>query len=241
MHRTDTRTHTPEVIDLPEQTALARAQNAAVVTAASPEVMAQAITAYVSLQKTLDAALPDCIMRIQGRAFRKKNYWRAVATAFNLTLECAEERWEQFDGDWVCDVTYRAVAPNGRTAYGDGSCAFREKKGAQGTRHNVRSHAHTRAYNRAVSNLVGFGEVSAEEVDRESESEVVESGPMELVTFRQWLGWGVTKGGWTKDALGALLAPATNAEEVPENDRRGHVARIKAGPPKQPETPPENK
>ena len=34
------------------------------------------------------------------------------------------------------------------------------------TEHNVRSHAHTRAYARAVSNLVGFGEVSAEEVDR---------------------------------------------------------------------------
>jgi hypothetical protein len=37
---------------------------------------------------------------------------------------------------------------------------------AQATEHNIRSHAHTRAFNRAVSNLVGFGEVSAEEVER---------------------------------------------------------------------------
>jgi hypothetical protein len=32
------------------------------------------------------------------------------------------------------------------------------------TVHNVRGHAHTRAFNRAVSNLVGFGEVSADEI-----------------------------------------------------------------------------
>jgi len=34
---------------------------------------------------------------------------------------------------------------------------------SEATEHNVRGHAHTRAFNRAVSNLVGFGEVSAEE------------------------------------------------------------------------------
>jgi hypothetical protein len=39
----------------------------------------------------------------------------------------------------------------------------------QATEHNIRSHAHTRAFNRAVSNLVGFGEVSAEEIDRDDE------------------------------------------------------------------------
>jgi len=150
-----------------EPTALVRQQTAAVVTAASPAMMEEAITAYVQLQQTLDRALPNCIMTIQGRQFRKKNYWRAVTTAFNLTVEAVDERWEQFDGDWCCDVTYRATAPNGRAAFGDGSCSFREKRGAQGTRHNVRSHAHTRAYNRAVSNLVGFGEVSAEEVERD--------------------------------------------------------------------------
>lgn len=39
------------------------------------------------------------------------------------------------------------------------------------TEHNVRSHAHSRAYNRAISNCVGFGEVSAEEVDRDQLAE----------------------------------------------------------------------
>ena len=52
MTRTDSRTHTPEVIDPPEQRALARQQSAAVVQAASPEVMAGAIRAYVSEVKS---------------------------------------------------------------------------------------------------------------------------------------------------------------------------------------------
>jgi hypothetical protein len=70
--------------------------------------------------------------------------------------------------NYVYTVTYRATAPNGRSAVGDGTCAAAEKQRGRmkATDHNVRSHAHTRAWNRAVSNLVGFGEVSAEEVER---------------------------------------------------------------------------
>lgn len=41
----------------------------------------------------------------------------------------------------------------------------------EATEHNVRGHAHTRAFNRAVSNLVGFGEVSAEEADRDEDDD----------------------------------------------------------------------
>src|SRR5262245_14225214 len=37
----------------------------------------------------------------------------------------------------------------------------------EATEHNVRAHAHTRAFNRSVSNLIGFGEVSAEAVSLE--------------------------------------------------------------------------
>jgi hypothetical protein len=39
----------------------------------------------------------------------------------------------------------------------------------QATEHNVRSHAHTRAANRAISNLVAFGEVSYEEAERDDD------------------------------------------------------------------------
>lgn len=136
----------------------------------SGEQMAEAFRAYRQLQETLDRAMPDAIMQIQGRAFRKKAYWRAVRTAFNLDVTMVEEHREVLpDGNWGWLVTYRAKAQNGRAADGDGACYASEKTGrGQATEHNVRSHAHTRAFNRAVSNLVGFGEVSAEEADRDA-------------------------------------------------------------------------
>lgn len=171
--------------------------------------MVAALTAYKELQSALDRAMPDQLMELDGKKFRKKGYWRALSVAFNLTVEPTEERREvsgQFDDgrdNFGYVVTYRATAPNGRAITGDGACFAVEKakrfkcphahpKGwknktehwphdscpdfdpafqwralpGQSTEHNIRSHAHTRAFNRAVSNLVGFGEVSAEEVER---------------------------------------------------------------------------
>jgi len=111
---------------------------------------------------------------------------RGIATAFNLSLELVDERREVHgmfeDGrdNFVFFVVYKATTPTGRAAIGDGSCAALEKASRternkwavlpfQATEHNVRSHAHTRAFNRAVSNLVGFGEVSAEELERDDD------------------------------------------------------------------------
>lgn len=141
----------------------------------------EAFNDYQALQQGLDAAMPDALMTIQGRKFRKKAYWRAVARAFNLSVEQVSEGVvgamdEQMK--WGYTAVYRATAPNGAHADGDGTCMAKEKwskkeheRGGSGwsqaTVHNVRSHAHTRAFNRAVSNLVGFGEVSAEEVEHE--------------------------------------------------------------------------
>ena len=130
----------------------------------------EAILEYTRIKDALDRALPDCMQTIRGKQFRKKNYWRAVATAFNLTVENTKETLDESaeSGAWGYLVMYRATAPNGRFADGDGACYASEKTAEQATVHNVRGHAHTRAYNRAVSNLVGFGEVSAEEMQHES-------------------------------------------------------------------------
>lgn len=137
--------------------------------------MTQALTAYRDLQQALDRAMPDQIMQLDGKPFRKKGYWRAIAVAFNLTVEPIEERRDIYgpleDGtdNYAYIVTYRASTKTHRAATGDGACAAAEKQRGRmrASEHNVRSHAHTRAFNRAVSNLVGFGEVSAEEIDQE--------------------------------------------------------------------------
>ena len=150
-----------------EQTDLEVAQSTGIVRAAGD--ISVAMTEYTKVKNTLDRALPDCIMNIKGKQFRKKNYWRAVATAFNLDVVCiGKDKVELPNGDWGIEVTYRATAPNGRCADGDGACMASEKSGNMATYHNVRAHAHTRGFNRAVSNLVGFGEVSYDELTDEA-------------------------------------------------------------------------
>jgi ssDNA-binding Zn-finger/Zn-ribbon topoisomerase 1 len=153
---------------------------AAVLPVMSPAEFEEGYAAYLGIQKVLDKTLKDAIICIQGKDFRKKAYWRALRTPFNLSCECvSEKRADLPGGEWGYEVTYRATAPNGAHADGDGACmsseknvydragnldAFKTQKNQ--TVHNVRGHAHTRAFNRAISNLVGFGEVSAEEVTR---------------------------------------------------------------------------
>jgi len=127
--------------------------------------MIGAMSAYREIQAAIDAANPDCILDISGKQFRKKSYWRAVSTAFRLSVEITDEREYTDDGGGRHYLaTARATAPDGRTATGDGSCSASEKSGRMLTLHNVRAHACTRAKNRAISDLVGFGEVSAEEL-----------------------------------------------------------------------------
>ena len=147
--------------------------------------MAEALTRYRELQTMLDKAMPDQIMLLDGKLFRKKGYWRAIRIAFNLSVEPMTPYAQRTihgtldDGteNYVYSVVYRAVAPSGASCTGDGTCEAAEKsKGRmKATEHNVCSHAHTRALNRAISNLVGFGEVSAEEVYRPDGAAV--SGP----------------------------------------------------------------
>ena len=137
--------------------------------------MASALLAYRELQQALDRSMPEQIIKLDGKPFRKKGYWRAIAVAFNLTVEVESERREIYgeleDGspNYAYLITYRASTAAGRSETGDGACAAAEKSRGRmkASEHNVRSHAHTRAFNRAVSNLVGFGEVSAEEVERD--------------------------------------------------------------------------
>ena len=175
--------------------------------------MVKALSDYRELQKALDEAMPEQLMTLDGRPFRKKGYWRAIAVAFNLTVEpvpASEERTSigslpNGDENYLYVVTYRAAAPSGRSATGDGACAAAEKQRGRmaASEHNVRSHAHTRAFNRSVSNLVGFGEVSAEEVEREEHGETPvparADGATRVVSVEEKTGTNKKTGkGWTR-------------------------------------------
>jgi hypothetical protein len=129
------------------------------------QTASQALRTYLEIQRVFDKEMPDAILNIRGKKFRKKSYWRGIARAFNVSCEVVSvERIEDVD-DWGYVVTVRATLLNGSLSDGDGACMASEKPGAgQATVHNVRSHAVTRAKNRAISDLVGFGEVSADEL-----------------------------------------------------------------------------
>jgi hypothetical protein len=105
-----------------------------------------------------------------GKKFVKKSGWRKIATAFGLNVEVRSSVVDRDDdgNPLRAAVVARAIAPNGRFSDGDGYCAVTEKRFAGNSEkleNDLRATATTRAKNRAISDLVGMGEVSAEEAD----------------------------------------------------------------------------
>jgi len=125
------------------------------------QAIIESLARYELLQKALDSALPETMVRIEGKSFRTKAYWQAVALALGIVVELESETRSEVNGKVCVEVVYRASLGD-RFAQGDGACDFGEPKILQ-TYHNVRSRAHTRAKNRAISALIAFGEVTAEE------------------------------------------------------------------------------
>lgn len=114
---------------------------------------------------------------ISGKNCIKKSGWRKIQTAFSISDELMSEIRKDYKDYFVYEITVKTIAPNGRFAFGIGSCASNERKFAH-VEHDTRSTAHTRAKNRAIADLVGGGDVSAEEMDHdqnESEEASVDS------------------------------------------------------------------
>ena len=108
---------------------------------------------------------PSDMQNISGKSFVKKSGWRKLANAFNLSDEIIEEVREEINDvkEWIWTIKVRAIAPNGRSCVGVAKCASSEKSGAR-KEHDTYTTAHTRAKNRAISDLIAAGEVSAEEM-----------------------------------------------------------------------------
>lgn len=101
--------------------------------------------------------------------FVKKSGWRKIAAWFSLSIELVHDDVDRApDGSVERARTWaRAIAPNGRYADGDGYCDVSESRFARNRaklENDLRGTATTRAINRAISNLVGMGAVSHEEM-----------------------------------------------------------------------------
>lgn len=127
--------------------------------------------------------------KIGNKNAKKKSAWRKLATAFKISDEIVNEQliFDENDGQIVsARYKVRATLPNGRSTIGVGVCSIFDKIRYKATgkfeadketpshfelrgrfshaEHDIPSTAHTRAKNRAIADLIGAGEVSAEEL-----------------------------------------------------------------------------
>jgi hypothetical protein len=128
----------------------------------TPEAIAAAWREFQALKAQL--LEPHDYQEIQGRTFVKKSGYRKLAAAFGVSLTCIDEVREDITGGWLWRITVQASAPNGRHADGVAICASNERRMSH-PEHDTYSTAYTRAANRAIADLIGGGEVSAEEMD----------------------------------------------------------------------------
>lgn len=130
----------------------------------------QVVEGMKAYQKLLQDLLDPSDWQQAGRdKFPKKSAWRKIARAFNLSMHRIDSGIDR-DEEGVplrAWAVYRATAPNGQIQDGDGYCSAGESRFSTNKaklEHDMAATATTRAKNRATSDLVGMGEVSAEEV-----------------------------------------------------------------------------
>lgn len=162
--------------------------------------LAQIRQTFLAYQECVEALLvPSDYQQIGSKSFKKKSAWRKLATAFGLSAsKIGEEDTYGPDGRIRRSKrTVRATAPNGRSMDGEGVCDIFERCCEPGcarshehcaaarsetcpgwihfshAEHDIPSTAFTRALNRAFADLIGAGEVSAEEVVGEGEGDAL--------------------------------------------------------------------
>lgn len=166
---------------------------------------------------------------ISGKVHPKKSFVRKIQRFFNVSCEILQdEALRNPDGEieaWLVKV--RAIhLGTGAFQDADGSCSFDEKrrKNQPATLHNVRAHAVTRAKNRAILDLVGFGEVTAEEISGDPSSyEVMETGYVRyLITDKQRRAlFSISrKKGLSDDEIRVLVCERTDKESTKALERK---------------------
>ena len=104
------------------------------------------------------------------RHFKKKSAWQKLARAFNVDTKIVGRELERTKTGRVKEAYYciRASLPNGRTVESDALCSRSERGKDKVSDHTIMTTAKTRATNRSIAELIGAGEVSAEEMKAEN-------------------------------------------------------------------------
>lgn len=103
------------------------------------------------------------------RHFKKKSAWQKLARAFNVDTHIIAHEIMRTKMGRVKEAYYcvRASLPNGRSVESDALCSRSEIGKDKVSDHTIMATAKTRATNRAIAELIGAGEVSAEEMNAE--------------------------------------------------------------------------
>jgi uncharacterized protein (DUF3820 family) len=126
-----------------------------------------------SLMAAYDAACrsligPNDVQKEGGREFKKKSAWRKLARHFGISVTTdptAAHIVHYPGGEWVAYAHATAIAPWGQRYDDVGACGSDEESGRREiTYADAIATAQTRAANRATSNLIAMGEVSADEL-----------------------------------------------------------------------------
>lgn len=116
---------------------------------------------------------PNDVQKEGNREFKKKSAWRKLARHFRISVAASLDsvRVEITPDGFTAFAVATASAPWGQSWTDVGACGSDEASGRRTiTTADAIATAMTRASNRAVSNLIAMGEVSAEEVGPRSQS-----------------------------------------------------------------------
>jgi hypothetical protein len=133
--------------------------------------LAEAFKKFEDFKKRL--LTEDDSVKIGNKLFLKKSAWRKWALACSVSDEIRSEERIPTEGRDAKDgfmyrITVRAYhIPTGRSSTGVAVASSNEKTKWAHEEHDVFSLCHTRAKSRAISDLVGGGELSAEELQAE--------------------------------------------------------------------------
>jgi hypothetical protein len=223
---------TGEVLDDNEAKALTKLATTLTQTAAlapTPEAARKAMETYQEISQALIDEREDIqtiTTRRGDRKFPKRSAFAKLANAYRVSTEIVRENFDYDDDGKLLRyrVIVRATHPDGRYAEADGACSRTEERFARGDQsridHDLPATAVTRAKNRAISDLVAFGAVSAEEAETSGEP----AGPGKAAAERTLPAWAapVQDIGGVAHGVHELLVLGG----VPEADRGDAVTRI---------------
>ncbi len=170
---------------------------------------------------------------IAGKKCIKKSGWRKLQVAFGVSDEVIKEERKEFSKNFIYEVTIKVSTQNGRFAFGVGSCSSGERSFAH-VDHDVRAIACTRAKNRAISDLIGGGEVSADELSNNSVERpatytkvIEEKKPETSVSYSESRNWGREyEANKISDRQKALLTSLITENSDSDDDRQTQLDNL---------------